>query len=264
MKKLTCILLALVLLSGCSAGAGEQVPSQIIQLPTDSVSVTAAPTTAAPVSLDMAEYEIVLEDRSIRNANGDVLIEVSYEKVVLLGDVPEWQQINTLIQADCADFLTSNQESLFGTVEDTEEILHSMGMNYGDLFCTISAEVAHNANGLFSIHKSMGWFMGGVFNAENFGLTFDLRTGEAVTLESLSQLPPEEFEQQLKDIASHWLRETYGEGLFGPPEEVLGGYGLEDLMFYIENGQIILTFPTYTFAAGAAGSSVIPTGIMVG
>lgn len=266
MRKVICMVLAAaLLLSGCASGAGEETTASApaAQQPTTAETVTSVPTTEAPVFLDSAEFEIQRVDNSLRNANGDVLIEMYYDQVVLQGDASEFAAINSLIEADRDRYLASNDGGFFGTAEETEEVMKSMGMDYGDLFSTASAEVTHNAKGLLSIRISTGWFMGGVFNADHYGLTYDLSTGGAATLESLSALSPTEFEQQLKDIAAHWLRDTYGEGLFSPPEEVLAGYGLNDLPFYIENGEIILTFPTYTFTAGAAGSSVIPTGIMV-
>lgn len=266
MKKIICIVLLTALLcAGCAGMPGEETGEETrTTIPsTTAAPETVVPTTEEPISLDSAEYEIRRVDNSLRNANGDILIEMYYDQVVLLGEAPELATINSLIQADQERYLASNDGGFFGTAEETEEVLHSMGMGYGELFSTASAEVTHNANGIFSIRISTGWFMGGVFNADHYGLTYDLHTGEAVALESLSELSPEEFEQQLKDIAAHWLRDTYGEGLFSPPEEVLAGYTLENLPYYIENGEIILTFPTYTFTAGAAGSSVIPTGLYV-
>ena len=74
----------------------------------------------------------------------------------------------------------------------------------------------------------------------------------------------EEAEQKLNEIICDYVTEAYGEGLFGIPEQILAGYSAEEYNFYVEEGQIIVTFETYTFAPGAAGATVVPTGIMIG
>lgn len=257
MKRILWIVLTCMLvLIGCGRGGAEATDA----VPTETIPTEVPATTE---QIDCAVYDIVPEDRSLKNENGDILVESVYEKVVLRGDTPEIAAINEAIAADCDRFFAESGATSYYEPEILEQMIRNMGMAYGDLFHNAFAEVPHNWDGLLSIRITTDWFMGGVFNEDYYGMTFDLETGEKATLEQLSKLPAEDLEARLKEIVVQWLRETYGEGLLQNPEEVLTEYALENLLFYVENGEIILTFPTYTFTAGAVGAAVIPTGIFV-
>lgn len=208
-------------------------------------------------------YEIVLRDNSIRNDNGDVLASVTYEQVVLQGSSPEIEAINELIEEDCNDFL-ENSSAHYYTPEELEETLEINGMDYGSLFNDAGATVTHNANGIFSIRISADWFMGGVYNADAYGLTYDVRTGREATIDGLLGLSEEDALATLNDVAYDYLVEYYGEALFCDPMEILSQYSLEDYLFYVENGELVVTFYTYEFAPGAAGAATVHTGLMIG
>ena len=256
MKILWAILVCLLLLTGCGRGGAEATDT----VPTETV-LTEAPAATEP--MDCAVYDIVPEDRSLKNENGDILVESVYEKAVLRGTAPETDAINTAIAGDCDRFFAESGATSYYDPETLEQMIQNMGMAYGSLIHNAYVTVTHNRDGLLSLCISTDWFMGGVFNEDYYGMTFDLRTGENLGLEQLSDLPPAELEAKLKEITAQKLREAYGEGLHSEPEEILADYTLEELLFYVRDGEVILTFPTYTFTAGTAGAAVIPTGIFV-
>ena len=45
------------------------------------------------------------------------------------------------------------------------------------------------------------------------------------------------------------------------PAAVLQSWTLADFSFYLEEGELVLAFPTYTFGPGAMGATVIRTGL---
>lgn len=207
-------------------------------------------------------YESILVDNSIRNDNDDILVRREYVKIVLLDEDPACEAINAQIEADCESFLNSD---LYWTVEELEETLESFGYGYDAFFNTAAATVLHNGDGFISIRITTDWFMGGVFNCNSYGLTYDLTTGEEARIEDVMDLPADEALEQLKELSAERLVEYYGEeGLLVDPAEVLAGYTLEDFRFYLENGELVLSFYTYEFACGAAGPANIHTGIYVG
>ena len=207
-------------------------------------------------------YESVLVDNSIRNENGDILVRREYVKIVLVGGDPACEAINAQIEADCESFLGSD---LYWTVEELEETLDSAGYGY-DAFCsTADATVVHNGDGFISIRIGTDWFMGGVFNHNFYGLTYDLTTGEKAKIEDVMGLSADEALEELRVLAAERLVEYYGEaGLMADPAEILADYTLDDFRFYIEDGELVLAFYTYEFSYGAAGAADIHTGIFIG
>lgn len=206
-------------------------------------------------------YEIVEVDNSIVNENGDILVRRTYQKVVLLSDDPACAAINAWIEADCDAFLADN---VYMSVEDWEAIVEQGGYGYDAFFETAVANVTHNADGILSIRIGMDHFQGGVYNTNFYGLTYDLTTGEEAKLADLVGLPEEETLALLNDVACEGLKEYYGDALFGDPMEVLVNYTLDNYSFYVDCGELVLTFTTYEFAYGAAGPATIYTGIFVG
>ena len=206
-------------------------------------------------------YEIVLVDNSVVNENGDILVRRTYEKVVLLSDDPACVAINALIEADCEAFLADNE---YMSVEDYEEIIEMGGYGYDAFFETATATVIHNANGIISIKIGADYFQGGVYNINYYGMTFDLTTGREAELVDILGMPEDEATELIREVAAEGLTEYYGDALFGDPAELLQTYSLEDFLFYVDNGELVLAFSTYEFSYGAAGPANIYTGIFIG
>lgn len=254
-KKVLCLVLALamLMLAGCQdSGNGRKSRK-------DRDDEDNAPEQAGSVEV---EYRIM--DGSWYNGDGDVLISHVFEQVVVLDRTDAAEKINAQIEEVGEAFVSEQSYRIYESEEEMEDYLELAGMGYGDLFYDMSAEVTHNGDGILSIRMGMDWFMGGVFNADYYGMTFDLSTGEELTVLELIGGDAEEAEQKLNEIICDYVTEEYGEGLFDAPDRILAGYSAEEYNFYVEEGQIIVTFETYTFAPGAAGATVVPTGIMIG
>lgn len=254
-KKVLCLVLALamLMLAGCQdSGNGRKSRK-------DRDDEDNAPEQAGSVEV---EYRIM--DGSWYNGDGDVLISHVFEQVVVLDRTDAAEKINAQIEEVGEAFVSEQSYRIYESEEEMEDYLELAGMGYGDLFYDMSAEVTHNGDGILSIRMGMDWFMGGVFNADYYGMTFDLSTGEELTVLELIGGDAEEAEQKLNEIICDYVTKEYGEGLFDAPDRILAGYSAEEYNFYVEEGQIIVTFETYTFAPGAAGATVVPTGIMIG
>lgn len=279
MKRMICLLLLLCLLCGCGSRTGsEQVPTgpEILtdtvpttQMHTEEALIDLQPQQEAPVPTvapapgfpDGVLYSVVEHDNSIRNAEGEVLVNIRYQRVILDSTQnPLWENVNEYILEDYRSFQENVAYVKETSAEEWEEMLQSTGILYGNLMANCSARVVNNSGGLFSIRMQREWFMGGVFNVDYHGLNFDLNTGEVLPLSRLSDLAEAEFEAQLKRIICAELQEDI-DFLFQDPAEVLAEYTLSDFDFYIEEGELVLTFPTYTFGPGAMGPAVIPTGL---
>ena len=253
-KKLLCLVLALamLMLAGCQSSGSDRKRRK--DRDDDDKN------TKQSTSL---EFEYSIMDGSWYNENGDVLVSHVYEQVVVKDKTEAAEKINRAIEEDGEAFIDPQSIYVYESQEELEDYMELAALDYGDLFFDAAAEVTHNGDGIFSIRIGTEWFMGGVFNADYYGMTFDLTSGEKLNVLELMGGDAEEAEEKLNEIICDYVTEAYGEGLFDAPERILADYSAEEYNFYVEDGQIIVTFDTYTFAPGAAGATVVPTGIMV-
>ena len=273
MKRLILILLLMCILCGCGSGPEPSEPAVLTDtepVPTQPVteegliSLQPQTETVPPAAGDRipgeVSYSILERDDSIRNENGDVLVSIRYQQVILDDSRPEWEAINTLIESSYQAFREETAYLSETTPEEWEQILGEMGAVYGNFMANISAWVTHNAGGILSLRMHRDWFMGGVYNGDPFAFNFDLTTGERLPLSRLSDLPEAEFEAQLKQIVCRDL-EAYRDTLFDDPAVILENFALEDFSYCIEEGELILLFSTYTFGPGVMGSTEVRTGL---
>lgn len=254
-KKVFCLVLALAMLmvAGCQ-DSGNGRKSRKDRDDEDD----------APKQTGAVEVEYRIMDGSWYNGDGDVLISHIFEQVVVLDRTDAAEKINAQIEEVGEAFVSEQSYRIYESEEEMEDYLELAGMGYGDLIYDMSAEVTHNGDGILSIRMGTEWFMGGVFNADYYGMTFDLTTGEMLNVLQVMGGDPAEAEEKLNTIICEYVTEEYGEGLFDAPERILEGRSAEEYNFHVAEGQIIVTFETYTFAPGAAGATVVPTGIVIG
>ena len=243
LKKIAALLLAvliMVTLSGCC----PLVPvfKRFINADTDATSSTQqsdqmveeipeepAPDTSATVSISRI-------DRSVTDSNGKVLVDFYYDQVFVSGTFEGVNKINAELVADMTEFF-SNQ----GYIDE----LTSEAYLY-DLFpftCTRTAEISHNDGGVLCVEFVSEWYMGGVFNSDLYPAVFDLNTGETPKLEDLTGKDRAYLEKELKTKVSNFLVDYAGDSYAG----TLATYSLEDFSYTIENGNIVIVFPSYEF-----------------
>ena len=206
-------------------------------------------------TIESVEYDIKVEDRSYKDEKGEKLIDHYYDKIVIVGDGESISDINKALQADMDKFFFSQSELEENSIGASSEYPY---------YYTCDTEVTYNKNGFFSVKLTTNWCMGGVSNEDYYGLTFNLNTGKPATLEELIGKSSNALETELKSIVWNYLNEEmYEELLDDVASKTLEEYKLEEMDFHLNDGEIVLTFPTYTFASGAAGPTVVNTGIYI-
>lgn len=218
-----------------------------------------APTEGVELTRGQAAYSILENDHSIRNANGDILVQIRYDQLILDTAEPRWEAVNSRIGEDYRSFLEEMAHLQDTPPAQWEQMLQDMGALYGNFLSTCTPEVTCNGD-VFSIRMTREWFMGGVYNRDYYGLNFDLTTGEELCLSRLSSLPEEEFLKQLKVIVADALADNR-DALFDDPAVILEDFTLADFSYCIENGELVLLFPTYTFGPGVLGATEVRTGL---
>lgn len=265
MKRMAILLFLTFLLGGCGANAGKEtsavpaatqpyVPETVFQ------ETEAAETNTASMTQGQAEYSILENDDSIRNESGEIVLKICYDQVILDTGNPLWETINGQILADYQTFREETDILRGSGADEWEKHMETMGVVQGKLLSCCKAEVTNNSGGIFSIRMTKEEYLGAVFTTKHYGLTFDLTTGQPLALARFSDLPEEEFAEQLKGIVCDALAEDI-DVLYQDPAEVLAGYSLEDFLFCIDDGELVLLFPTYNFGPGALGATVVKTGL---
>ena len=216
--------------------------------------IQATEKTQEDIKIESVEYQISRQDNSYRNTSDEILIENYYDQVILKGDSESISLINNTI--------SDNMHESFLKPEDMQNYAQHATSEF-PYRSNYTAEVTHNANGYISIKMLSLWYMGGVNNSIWYGMTFNLNTGSPATLTELTEIDSKTLEAQLKEKTWSYLTTEHKDELFAEAYNTLQDYTLDKFDFYVENGEIVLLFPVYTFAPGVVGSMTVPTGVYI-
>lgn len=248
------LFLALTLaLSGCAPSAGGDTlpPSETARTSPSGAAQTPPDTPAPSPAQETADYTVERQDRSILNSDGTTALSWYCDLVRLTGDTPEIQTINDSLSAHCDEFFAKD----VGDVPLDKD--HEMVWRN-----TAEATVTENENGLFSVRMDTDWYMGGVYNSNSLGYTYDLATGEELGLADLTGQDPETLAATLRQLVKAYMATMPEAGWWEDAADIVDSRSLEDMIFWVEGGKIVLCFSTYDLAIGAHGPDIIPTGII--
>ena len=247
-------------LSACGAGENAGAPgqsspppSQTAQLPEPSVPAAAAPgaVPAADGATETAGYSIERQDRSVHNKDGSLALSWYYDLVQLTGDTDQAQAINESLGGYCDSFFADRSGEL-----PLEKRADDVWTN------TVDARVSQNGDGLFSVSLTWSWYMGGVANSNCLGHTYDLATGEELGLADLTSQDPDALATTLREIVKAYMASHPEVDWLEDAADIVDSRSLEDMLFWVDGGEIVLCFSTYDLSPGACGPTFIPTGVM--
>ena len=195
-------------------------------------------------------FSVKQYDNSMYDAQGACAMRITYDQIVLNGNTPAVQKINQQLHKDRKNFLRPLSEDL------KQNILSNAVYNPNSFHNTADAAIAYQSDSYLSICVSTNWYGGGVMTIDHYGLNFDLTTGNKATICMVTGMEWDELKPMLQKI----LAEFRGRH-FTIPDDALEQFKMEDLPFFIQNGEIMIAFPTYSVAVGAEGCVIVPTGI---
>lgn len=250
-----------LVLSACGAGnqaapggQSSPTPSPTAELSEESVPAAAQPAenqAQKVAQTDSADYTIERQDRSVANKDGSTALSWYYDLVQLTGDTPEIQAINDSLNSHCDEFFADNSGNL-----PLEKRADDLWLN------TMDAAVTQNGDGLLSVCMTRTWYMGGVANMDYLGYTYDLATGEELGLAGLTSQDPEVLADTLREIVKAYMVSHPEVDWWDDAADMVDSRSLEDMMFWVNSGEIVLCFSTYDLSPGAYGPVIIPTGVM--
>ena len=250
-----------LVLSACGAGnqaapggQSSPTPSPTAELSEESVPAAAQPAenqAQKVAQTDSADYTIERQDRSVANKDGSTALSWYYDLVQLTGDTPEIQAINDSLNSHCDEFFADNSGNL-----PLEKQPDDLWLN------TMEAAVTQNGDGLLSVNMTRTWYMGGTANTDCLGYTYDLATGEELGLAGLTGQDPEALATTLREIVKAYMAGQPEAGWWEDAADTVDSRSLEDMIFWVDGGEIVLCFSTYDLNIGAYGPVIIPTGVM--
>ena len=214
-----------------------------------------SPSPAEPAKAESAEWEMVRDDRSLTDADGNVILHLYRDRPVLKGDSGAVKAINDYLEQANEAFFDDDFESYVeGTTASAEHPYYNTSDGY----------VTHNADGVLSVSNWQAWSMGGVFNLIPTGYNFDLNTGKLLTISDLVSAEEDMLIAYLRGVIHHYMTDI-GLPMDTYAHERLNSYTVADLGFRVDpDGGITLLIPVYELGPGAAGSMEIPTGLSLG
>ncbi len=212
-------------------------------------------------TIDSADYKLERIDESIKDENGNIGLSWFFDKLVIEGTNPAADIINADMDKVSSEFFSDSKRQ-----QITEYFNNYYNSEYNQAFLdTAEGEVSYNANGIISVNYTYNWFMGGVFNRNYDGFTYDLNTGERVSLADLLSGSEAEVLTSVQNVYWDAIVEHYGAtDTQENARDYFEAKTLNDYKFFVgENGEIYLIADTYEFAPGAAGAYVFASGLFV-
>lgn len=204
--------------------------------------------------LTSVDYTIEREDFSVKDEDGNYILEAYYETVKIENNSEVANKINKALKEEAELFKENAKDAIEVATE-----MHSLGRVHKYYS---QAEVVTNEKGILSIRFVQNYYSGGAHDVDNiWGINFNLATGEKLTLEEIFSMPEERVVRYLKDKTREYAEEPGNYGVRAGVDAFLEGYAAEDFFYYIENGKLYLCYGPDELAPRMMGTVIIECAI---
>lgn len=179
---------------------------------------------------------------------GRVAIEVGFERPFLAGESPAFAKINNDLIAKSKQFY---EHTVADQIADYAESAYWTGQTFHD---SITSEVVKNDNGILCVKMSRHWYMGGVGDGGEYGVTYNIYTGDEIKIPDLFDMETTEVEKYIKDKAIAYVSAP---DFFPEAVDVIKNRNINDFNFYVMGDCLYLCFAKYEVIYGAAGPQII-------
>jgi hypothetical protein len=199
--------------------------------------VQLTPVSAASTKVETTSKKVVLLNKKY----GKIKAKCYYEKIYLKGDTDAINKINETLKQTYADMEKSKQSGKASLIE------YAKGDANGDYAATYvdttTAKVSYNAKGIICIQFSEEWFAGGVSNPNTWGITFNIKTGEQLSLDQVCNSTP-------KKIAATLRKKIKKDDSYASVENVTAAK-VPEMNYYLTSGnKAVVCFGPYELGYG--------------
>ncbi len=153
-------------------------------------------------SNDTLEVTVEREDRSIKNADGNVIARMYYDRPVVSGNSEAAEKINAFFEQEEEDWFAGKSGRLLYEDDYLDYFMVAFGAmreRYGDeelaewpCIYTVDARIEYLDNDTLSIFQIANYRLEGT-GWDYFGCTFDLNTGELLPVTAIKDILPEDM-----------------------------------------------------------------------
>ena len=227
---------------------------------------TSRPTNMPETPLDnnasVAERTVLIErvDRCVVGENGKVVGLAYYDKPVIQGDSAAARVINSYFETECRAFfaegnkMTHNQpgrmESFLSYVEWGRDAWGDAVLEVQPFSNTVDTMVALVNENLLSVRNITYWMVGGVSRQFYYGATFDMRTGERLSIVSFIDADVGTFGDEFTNLLLDRLAATKIEYDNEKIIQLYGSLEFEDVEYYYDGDYLYIALNEGVFNDG--------------
>jgi hypothetical protein len=202
---------------------------------------------ATEVNYKMQKKEITYKD------GAKVRGIVSFQYPVLEGDSDQIAEINQVL----ADALNTYMAS-----ESAENIKSStlfaikdkmFNKDVPQYYWKTDCKVTYNKNNIISMHMKEMWYAGGVYNQTDYGYTFNVETGKALTAADAIGGTSRQMKNKILTGGKAYIKKKYKEGFdytWQMVSDSLRSSDVKKLKFYLSPNKAHLCFGSYELGLG--------------
>lgn len=162
-------------------------------------------------SNDTLEVTVEREDRSIKNADGNVIARMYYDRPVVSGNSEAAERINAFFEQEEEDWFAGKSGRLLYEDDYLDYFMEALGVmreRYGDeelaewqCVYTVDARIEYLDNDTLSIFQLTNYRLEGTA-WYYFGCTFDLNTGELLPVTAIKDILPEDMRRIMANASN--------------------------------------------------------------
>jgi hypothetical protein len=194
---------------------------------------------AATVNYKMQKKTVTYKDKDkVRGI-------VSFQYPIVEGDSPQIVEINQILD-DAMNAYMENESA--GNIKD-----YTLGAIKNKAFTNdkeqyywkTDCKVTYNKNNIISMHMKEMWYAGGVYNQTDYGYTFNLKTGKALTAVDVIGGSSKQVKNKLLTAAKAYFKKNYKNSFDYSWEKAsasLKSYDVKKYKYYMTPGKAFICF----------------------
>lgn len=248
-RKITLAIVVCVFLTSCTSQLFEDNMS-MAEMSINNGSITSTPYVSQNVGNNQANLYFKEQSVSFKSSDGQLYGLITSNTPVLF-----WKEdganavsknsldaINSYLENESNNFIESDAAQHLE--QQVDELLFRLGNRPVPNFSAIrDCEILQNNDDILSIRCTEHWFAGGTNNNYEGGITFNLKTGQVLSLAHFIQIPLHEFHAKITELMSNsalWDIQSYSED---SSQNIYAYDSYDEYLFFVSENTPYIIFP---------------------